>query len=72
MEKQLDSQSNYERNVNKFFDEPRKNKTLADTYMNLQNKVKVEEQPKVEINPNSSIYKRDAAKFYGQDRYSET
>ena len=53
IEQQLDTQSNYDRNVNKFFDEPKKNKTLADTFLNLQSKVENHEEPKKEVDPGS-------------------
>ena len=72
MDQQLDSKSNYDRNVNKFFgDHPRKSQTVADTFQNLERK-KAEEAGGVRVDPTSGIFKKDAATFYGMDKYSET
>ena len=70
MEKQLDTQSNYDRNVKKFFgDHPRKSQTVADTFLNMEKKAAGQE---LNADPSSSIFKKDAAVFYGHEKYSET
>ena len=70
MDKQLDSKSNYDRNVNKFFGEPRKSQTVADTFVNLEKRRAEEAGGRVD--PTSGVFKKDAANFYGMDKFSET